>query len=102
RPDRHHGQEAARLRLPDPRRPDEGTQEVRPQGRPQGVPVLQALSGPLPAPVEKLPWRARPPRAAPPATPRSNPTPTAVRPAASPWASSGSPKDPNAGARTSP
>ena len=37
------GQEAPRLRLPHPRRPHEGTQEVRPQGCPQVVPVLQAL-----------------------------------------------------------
>ena len=38
------GQEAARLRLPHPRRPHEGTQEVRPQGRPQELPVLEALN----------------------------------------------------------
>ena len=28
----------------DPRRQDEGTQKVRPEGRPQAVPVLQALN----------------------------------------------------------
>ena len=51
-----------RFRLPDPRRPDEGTQEVRPQGRPQVVPVLEAiksecLSG-AQAPVKILRWRS--------------------------------------------
>src|SRR5947209_1898940 len=38
------GRATAPLRLPDPRRPHEGAQEVRPQGRPQVVPVLEALS----------------------------------------------------------
>ena len=33
----------ARLRLPDPRRPHEGTQEVRPQGRTQELPVLETV-----------------------------------------------------------
>src|SRR5439155_707836 len=44
RPDRRHDQEAARLRLPDPGRPDEGAEEVRPPRRPPRHPVLEAVT----------------------------------------------------------
>jgi len=40
---RRHEQEAPRFRLSHPRRPDEGTQEVRPKGRSQSLPILEAL-----------------------------------------------------------
>src|SRR5207245_4285199 len=39
-----HGKKATRLRLLDPRRPHERTQEIRPKRRTKEIPVLQTLS----------------------------------------------------------